>query len=173
MSVQTSVLIIYGVLVVLVLAVVLAIARSSVGPAVDYGPVQTRAYSIRRTWFWFLLAAVVVAFFVTIQFLPYQRAEAAVDPLRVPVIAQQYSFAGLPEVIPVGSEVVFEVTATDVNHGFAIYHPDGSLMGQVQAMPGYDNLLHITFTHRGLYKVLCLEYCGINHHNMNAEFEVR
>ena len=45
-------------------------------------------------------------------------------------------------------------------------------MGQVQAMPGYDNLLHITFTHRGLYKVLCLEYCGINHHTMASKLFV-
>jgi len=173
MSLQGNILLIYGILVVLVLAVVVTIARSSVGAPVDYARVQTRAYALRRTWFWFLLGAVILAFVVTIQFLPYGAAEASGEATRYTVIARQYSFGGLPEVIPLGVTVVFEVTATDVNHGFAVYDPKGNLEGQVQAMPGYDNHLELTFDERGLYEVRCLEYCGINHHNMRASFEVR
>ena len=39
-------------------------------------------------------------------------------------------------------------------------------------MPGYTNVLRRTFAQPGKYRVLCLEYCGLVHHNMIAEIDV-
>jgi cytochrome c oxidase subunit II len=74
--------------------------------------------------------------------------------------------------VPIGQTVEFHVTSADINHGFALYDPEMHLVAQTQAMPGYTNKLNYTFSRAGTYKVLCLEYCGIAHHNMIAEIKV-
>ena len=66
----------------------------------------------------------------------------------------------------------FHVTSKDVNHGFALYDPDMRIVAQTQAMPGYTNVLRYTFNEPGVYRVLCLEYCGVAHHEMTAEIKV-
>jgi cytochrome c oxidase subunit 2 len=39
-------------------------------------------------------------------------------------------------------------------------------------MPGYINVLRYTFNEPGVYRVLCLEYCGVAHHEMTADIKV-
>jgi cytochrome c oxidase subunit II len=75
--------------------------------------------------------------------------------------------------VPVGSVVEFRVTTLDVNHGFSLYTPNGHLMAQTQAMPGYVNRLRVVFDKPGTYTVLCLEFCGMAHHRMRGVVEVR
>jgi cytochrome c oxidase subunit 2 len=75
--------------------------------------------------------------------------------------------------VPVGVVVEFRVTTLDVNHGFSLYAPDGSLMAQTQAMPGYVNRLRVVFDKPGMYTVLCLEFCGMSHHRMRGVVEVQ
>lgn len=68
--------------------------------------------------------------------------------------------------------VVFHATSDDVNHGFAVYDPNGRLLFQTQAMPGRVNKVAWTFGEPGIYTIRCLEYCGLVHHGMIAEFAV-
>jgi len=75
--------------------------------------------------------------------------------------------------VEVGKPVVFKVTGADVNHGFGIYNEDLRLLGQTQAMPGYTNKLVYTFNKPGKYRILCLEYCGLAHHAMITELNVK
>jgi cytochrome c oxidase subunit 2 len=75
--------------------------------------------------------------------------------------------------VATGMPVEFRVTTLDVNHGFSLYAPDGHLVAQTQAMPGYMNRLRITFDQPGTYAVLCLEFCGMSHHRMRGVVEVR
>ena len=61
--------------------------------------------------------------------------------------------------VPAGTMVEFRVTTLDVNHGFSLYAPDGHLVAQTQAMPGYVNRLRVTFdrarhVHRALSRIL-------------------
>ena len=74
--------------------------------------------------------------------------------------------------IRAGIPVQFEVTSGDVNHGVGIYDADDHLLTQTQAMPGVTNRLVHTFAQPGRYRILCLEYCGLAHHGMIAEFDV-
>ncbi len=64
------------------------------------------------------------------------------------------------------------MTSKDVNHGFAIYDQGLRLIAQTQAMPNYVNILRVTFPTPGTYRVLCLEFCGLAHHQMMSEIAV-
>jgi len=134
--------------------------------------VTSRGYALRRYWFWLVLVVAVAAFGLTIPYFPYPRVAASAHAKHFMVVAQQYAFS-VPAVVPLNQPVVFDVTAKDVNHGFGIYGPNGALVSQVQAMPGYVNHLPVTFTVPGHYRIRCLEYCGIAHAAMQAGFEVR
>ena len=68
--------------------------------------------------------------------------------------------------------VLFRVTSADVNPGFGVSDSELRLVAQTQAMPGYTNVLRHTFAQPGKYRVLCMEYCGLVHHNMIAEIDV-
>lgn len=173
MSPQASVLVSYGVTVVIIAAIFIIVAASSRRTESGYDQIQLRGYALRRVWFWVLVVSAITAFALTVRAVPYGPKVGYEDAMRIPVVARQYSFGGLPDVIPYNTPVIFEVTASDVNHGFAIFNPDNEIVAQVQAMPLYTNELLVTFTKRGQYTVLCLEYCGISHHNMRASFEVR
>lgn len=74
--------------------------------------------------------------------------------------------------VPKGSRVVFNLHTEDVNHGFGIVDPSGRLLFQTQAMPGYVNRVEHVFDEPGEYRVLCMEFCGVGHHDMIDEFQV-
>jgi cytochrome c oxidase subunit 2 len=137
--------------------------------------VVARGYRIRRLWFLFLLGFAVVAFVVSMFWLPYQaprQAELGVPTTTVEVTARQFDFQLSTSDIPVGTTVAFRVTSGDVNHGFAIYDPDGRIVGQVQAMPGVTNVLVIKFDRPGQYVIRCTELCGPFHYAMAGAFTV-
>lgn len=74
--------------------------------------------------------------------------------------------------LPQGQPVVFNLHAEDVNHGFGVVDSDGNLLFQTQAMPGYVNQVEYVFDKPGQYRVLCMEFCGVGHHDMIDEFTV-
>lgn len=173
MDLQGRVLLTLVVLSAGVVAIFVLIAVRSKGPTLSQEEVQGPGYAVRRWWFFLLLAVLTLAFGASLPFYPYDQAEADGEAVEFTVIAQQFSFNNLPPEVPLNTPVVFNVTSSDVTHGFAIYDPADRLMGQVQAMPEYDNQLRVTFTQPGHYKVRCLEYCGLAHHVMEGGFEVR
>ncbi len=145
--------------------------------------VRPGIYRTRRNYFFALSTVLIVALLATLQLMPYPSAGD--DPPEMTLVADGMTWAWMfrsgetpltgPDevVVPVGRPVRFDVGALDVNHAFGVYSPDGALIGQVQAMPGYRNLLTLTFPTPGTYSVLCLEYCGIGHHFMIASIEAR
>jgi heme/copper-type cytochrome/quinol oxidase subunit 2 len=78
----------------------------------------------------------------------------------------------MPDQFPLNRRIIFEVTSSDVTHGFGIYGPDGQLIAQTQAMPDYVNYLDVTFHQPGHYTVRCLEFCGVAHAIMQKDFTV-
>jgi cytochrome c oxidase subunit II len=135
--------------------------------------VQARAAAIRG---WFFVALLVLGAGVTAATLapfpiPDQHASSGARVV-VEVMGHQWGWRVSPGTIEAGVPVEFRVTSADVNHGFGIYDSGGRLLAQTQAMPGVTNRLLHTFARPGKYRVLCLEYCGLVHHGMRAEFEV-
>ncbi len=168
---RTGLLVTFLVLSAGAVAILVGIALTSRGPAAAQQVVQPRGYALQRIWFGVLGVAVVLAFVISLPFFPYADPASLRGARHFDVTAMQYSFA-VPPVVPAGVPVVFDVTSRDVNHGFGIYDPSDVLIAQVQAMPHYVNHLRLTLTRRGRYTIRCLEYCGIVHPFMRAEFDV-
>jgi cytochrome c oxidase subunit II len=173
MPVQWMIGIAFVVLAGLLAAIFLWIALDARTESSD--AVYQRAGVIRRRWFMGLLAFAVVAFVVSMTWLPYPFVRAAQLPgqaEQVAVTAHQYSFDLDTECLPSSQPIEFAVTSRDVTHGFAIYDPDGHIVGQTQAMPGYTNVLRIGLTTPGTYVLRCDELCGPGHAYMQQEITV-
>jgi cytochrome c oxidase subunit 2 len=141
----------------------------------DAGANTRTALRWRNRLFWLVIAAGVVVSFATLWEWPIAgHAAAAPKPdVVIRAVAQQWRWKLDRDTVRVGELVEFEVTATDVNHGLAIYQNKTRMIAQAQAMPGYVNKLRVRFTEPGEYEVLCLEYCGLAHHGMRAVITVR
>lgn len=156
--------------VVLVLAGVFTVVALRSRTDVPLERVREVAYGLRRWWLGLLVVLLGGVLGVSFFLLPYSSdAQASLD---VSVSAGQFFWSMSPPSVPAGSRVRFEVTSVDVNHGFGIYDPQGHLLGNVQAMPGYTNDMELQLDDPGTYLISCLEFCGIGHHEMTAEFEV-
>ncbi|MGH2467645.1 MAG: cytochrome c oxidase subunit II [Candidatus Limnocylindrales bacterium] len=130
---------------------------------------------VRRWWFIGLLIFSVVVFILSMTWLPYQfvrNAELGPAATTVQVTAHQFAFDLSSKSLPLGQTIEFDVGSTDVNHGFAIYGPDGRIVGQTQAMPGFTNKLVMQFTTPGTYTLHCDELCGAGHPFMTGTFTV-
>ena len=77
-----------------------------------------------------------------------RRAAAKPDAV-IRATGHQWRWTLDQDTVKVGQLVEFEVTATDVNHGFAIYKDKNHVVAQAQAMPGYVNKLQVRFTEPG------------------------
>jgi cytochrome c oxidase subunit II len=126
----------------------------------------------RTGLFWALVVLGVVVAVATLRPWPYD-ASASEDAVVVTVMGGQWSWEIAPQQVPADRPIIFKVTSNDVNHGFGVYDPDGTMLFQTQAMPGYVNEVRYTFAKAGKYRVLCMEYCGLVHHDMIEEIEVR
>ena len=164
------------VLMAAVAGVFIWVADGTTRHAEDHGPLVSAAYRLRPWLFLILAIAMVVANWRTLSELPYRavaRAAALAAPVqRVNVLGEQWDWRITPDRVTAGTPVAFHVTSKDVNHGFAIYDPSLRIVAQTQAMPGFDNVLRYTFQQPGTYQVMCLEYCGLLHHNMRATITV-
>lgn len=148
--------------------------------------VKKRAYRIRRIWFVALLiVGVLMSGVVVAGNLPYAETSTtqvapgvtkvseaeAEDPIVVDVTGQQWAWDIEQRELPADRPIKFRVTSSDVNHGFAIYQGD-TLVAQVQAMPGYTNVLILEFDEPGDYRIRCLEYCGAAHTSMQDQITI-
>jgi cytochrome c oxidase subunit II len=123
-----------------------------------------------KTWFGIVVVLLVALLFATIFFTPYARGVAKHSQV-VNVQAQQFAWTGLKPV-KAGKEVEFRLTSKDVNHGFAVYTAGGELLFQVQVMPGKTQIYRYTFHKPGTYTILCLEFCGVGHGDMQGRLTV-
>jgi cytochrome c oxidase subunit 2 len=137
---------------------------------VPFERVQRVGYWIRRRWLGFLAALLVVVVGGSLLALPYPSG--ASDRMVVKVTGGQFYWSFSRTRLPAGTDVRFDVTSADVNHGFGIYDPDGRLLGSVQAMPGFHNHLDLTLDDPGSYFISCLEMCGFDHHRMSRTIRV-
>lgn len=136
----------------------------------DYAPVQSNAYRVRAAIFWVMILVGLPLSIWLFRVNPYSPAAAA--PQVVHATGYQWYWELDHTEVEAGKPVTFEVTSADVNHGFGLYDGEGTLVAQVQAMPGYVNRLIHVFEAPGTYQVRCLEFCGLAHHGMILEIKV-
>lgn len=145
-------------------------------PQEEYSTFQERWYRFRHKWFIFLAIFGIAITLITIIPFPLTSQAtnyAAEDYQIVDVSGHQWYWTMSTDTVVAGKPVAFLVTGADVNHGFGIYNENLQLVAQIQAMPGYTNKLIHTFDQPGKYRILCLEYCGLAHHAMLAELNVK
>ncbi len=166
-----------------IIAVALFVSRSRLSTEAPAAATST-IYRIRSVYFVVIIVAIFISLAFTLPMTPYPSKRGDEKPdVTVKATGEMWSWtltpgsgatpAGDNIVLPVGKVVEFDVSSKDVNHNFAIYNSAGELIAQVQAMPDYTNRLFYTFNTPGHYYVLCLEYCGLAHHTMNSEFDVK
>lgn len=159
----------------LVALVFLYVIRQAGKPA-DEAETRQAAHTAHRLRGW-LFGLLLIVFFTgswaTLHRYPIPPQRGALDaPQTVDVTGHLWAWQLEPATVRAGSPVEFRVTSADVNHGFAIYAPDGRIVTQAQAMPGYTNKMVHTFDTPGTYTIQCLEYCGVGHAPMKTTLEV-
>jgi cytochrome c oxidase subunit II len=155
----------------LILAASFLVIGVQAGSEVSVERVHRVGYWLRKRWLAFLLVIGVFVVGVSLFDLPYATGTSA-GRTMVKVTSGQFFWSLVPNRVPAGTRVRFDVTSIDVNHGFGLYDPHGHLIGSVQAMPGYHNELDLTLSEPGVYRIRCLELCGLNHATMENTFTV-
>jgi cytochrome c oxidase subunit 2 len=162
---QIMVLVISLVLMTIIAAVFLAAARSAPETAPAGAEAKRKAL---------ILGLITVGVIVSAGSLA--RWPHAVDPAAsaamVNVSGGQWYWEIDTEEVPLGAPVIFNAHTVDVTHGFGVTDDAGTILFQTQAMPGYVNRVQYTFETPGTYQVICLEFCGLAHHDMITEFTV-
>lgn len=139
-----------------------------------YAPIVKKWYKARKFYATILIVGMIGVTFYTLRLLPFNQPVygEGLEPTVVDVEAFQFGWEMSETEFEVGEPIEFDVTSRDVNHGFGIYDEDMELLAQTQAMPEYTNTVYITFDQPGTYEILCLEYCGLAHHQMVTEIHV-
>ncbi len=87
---------------------------------------------------------------------------------EVHVIAVQFAYFPNEIVVPADSTVTFHVTSEDVIHSFSVVGTNANTM----VIPGEVASLTVETDDPGEYGILCNEYCGVGHHDMEARLVV-
>lgn len=132
----------------------------------------------KTAWLTVVIVLFLAVNLASIKFIPAvytSRAEAAAkDIVDVSVRATSWSYDFSVQEFRVGQSVRFTAKSADTVHGFAVYHPNGRMLFTMMLIPGVSpSSLVYKFKDPGTYKVRCLEYCGVAHHEMNDEIIVK
>ncbi len=147
---------------------------------VDSGASDTASKKMTRVETIWMSGVIGIFLLVNIVSIPYfpaistsQAAKLDKDIQDVDVTAMSWSYEMSEREFVVGRPVRFNAKSSDTVHGFAIYHPNGRILFTMMLIPGVSkSSLIYTFKDPGTYKVRCLEYCGLAHHDMNDELVV-
>jgi cytochrome c oxidase subunit II len=119
-------------------------------------------------------------------FFDFAGAEAKPGALKVEINAHQWAwnarYAGpdgkfnTPDdivvlneiVVPQGAPVIFQVTSTDVIHGFNV----PSMRMKVDAIPGTVTRMWFQPRETGVFEIICAQHCGANHYKMRGTVTV-
>ncbi|NOX36361.1 MAG: cytochrome C oxidase subunit II [Calditrichaeota bacterium] len=67
-----------------------------------------------------------------------------------------------------GQTYRLHISSVDLQHGFSVL----PININFQALPGYDHVITLTPTSKGVYQIICNEFCGIGHHLMTGRIIV-
>ncbi len=72
-----------------------------------------------------------------------------------------------------GEFVEFDATSRDVTYGFGVFRQDGTMVFQMQVVPGHSNRITWKFDSTGTYDVRSTEYSGPHHSDMYIPGAIR
>jgi cytochrome c oxidase subunit 2 len=125
-----------------------------------------------RRWLFVLIGVFLVFNALTLSpLVPWQKwlLWSKPTPSKTFVIkVADYRFSLPPEGIEakVGEYVEFAATSGDVTYGFGVFRKDGTMVFQMQVLPGMTNHIVWQFDRAGSYDVRSTEYSGPRHSEM-------
>lgn len=162
MYVTTFIGILYGIYVLLVLTLMSLFIFAVTHPK----KITLRTEVPIAVWIVFLVAIAVFFHIATYFRLPWVKWEIMGKKLLVSrefkIDVRDYKFY-LPEnpiLIKVNEPVRFTLTSQDVTYGFGIFRSDGTLVFQIQVVPGHSNEIAWIFHKAGKYTIRSTEYSG-------------
>lgn len=132
-----------------------------------------------RIWLGVLVAVFLVFNAVTLSpLVPWQRWMLWSRPTPQEQFAIEFEDyeMRLPEggiTVSVGEPVEFVATSLDVTYGFGVFRSDGTLVFQMQVVPGHENRILWQFDAPGTYDIRSTEYSGPRHPEMFIEGAIR
>ncbi|MDR9380637.1 MAG: cytochrome c oxidase subunit II [Natronomonas sp.] len=87
---------------------------------------------------------------------------------EVHVIAVQFAYFPGEIEVPANSTVTFRLTSEDVIHSFSVVGTNANTM----IIPGEVASLTVETEEPGEYGIICSEYCGAGHHDMEGKLVV-
>jgi len=88
------------------------------------------------------------------------------EPVKtIEIIIEDHEFI-LPEnpiKLPLGEPIEFKVYSNDLTYGFGVFREDGTMVFQMQVVPGYENRIVWIFDEPGVYTIRSTEYSGPEH----------
>jgi cytochrome c oxidase subunit 2 len=158
-----------------------AFRRRKEEPASSIG-VQIHDAHALEIW-WTVVPTVLVAVLAVLSVQVWARVQfgVGVPALTVEVIGHQFTYefrypglrnsyfaSAAPMHLPLGRQVRVLVTSADVIHSFWV--PEMRM--KADTVPGLVQNLNFTPQHAGTYDIVCTEFCGVNHSNMQAKLVV-
>jgi cytochrome c oxidase subunit II len=132
-----------------------------------------------RNWLFVLIGVFLVFNAVTLSpLIPWQEWRIWSKPTPAQSFAidvADYEFTLPPEGIEVrvGEYVEFVATSQDVTYGFGAFRQDGTMVFQMQVLPGMENRMIWKFDEAGSYDVRSTEYSGPRHSEMYIPDAIR
>ena len=103
---------------------------------------------------------------------PWIEYAAAAGDVAVEVKASQWNWKLSPKKVPAGQQITFNITSSDVSHGFTIYDEAGAVVVEKTVVPGEVTQVSHVFAKPGSYPVRCMLYCGMGHDGMKGVLTV-
>lgn len=126
-----------------------------------------------KRWLFVLIGVFLAVNIITLSpAIPWQRwlLWSKPEPSQSFAIeVENYHFTLPPMQAKVGEYVEFSATSNDVTYGFGAFRKDGSLVFQMQVLPGMTNRMIWKFDEAGTYDVRSTEYSGPRHSEMLVE----
>ncbi len=127
-----------------------------------------------RRWLYALIGVFLVVNAITLSpLVPWQKWLFWSKP--IPDVSFSIDFEDYQIELPadrievrVGEYAEFVATSQDVTYGFGVFRADGTMVFQMQVLPGYQNRIIWKFDQPGTYDVRSTEYSGPRHSEMYA-----
>lgn len=132
-----------------------------------------------QRWFGFLIVVALAFNVITLSpLVPWQSWLLWSQPTpeqRFSIDMENYQIYLPPQGIEVRADEYVEFTATsrDVTYGFGVFRQDGTMIFQMQVVPGRENKIIWKFDAPGAYNVRSTEYSGPQHPQMFVKNAIR
>jgi cytochrome c oxidase subunit 2 len=119
-------------------------------------------------WIGFLVAVAISFHLLTAWKLPWVHWEFRQDEIKpdreilVGIKRNQFRLPDEGIRIKEGEIVRFTVLSEDLTYGFGVFRGNGTMVFQMQVVPGHSNEIIWLFFEPGKYSIRCTEYAGIN-----------